>query len=1530
MAKVVNTFVKGKLNKDLDARLIPNGEYRDARNVQVSKSEGPDVGELENVLGNKLTGLTFPANSKCIGWVTDDTNNFIYLFVTDNATADYVQSGTSYNHKIYQYNTLTDTYVDLIFAGTFLNFSQLFPIYGVNIVENLLFWTDNRNQPRKINIERAVANSRYYQTEDQISVGKYNPYQPIQLWQESDLGGSVPYETTMKDVTSKTTPVGGTALTTSSTGAGIATIPIGSLQGVNPKIGQLVYYVDSTTGFLVSTGASVDTGTTTTSLTVGAPFLPALDVGVELVFDGNPYYNPDFAGDPAYLEDRFVRFSYRWRFDDNEYSIFAPFTQIAFIPKQDGYFMYTQQESPSIDKDDQAAAYRSTIVDFVENKVDEIKLIFPLPYTKFSLQDNLKIKELEILYKESDGLAVRVVDTIPINDIYNSGGIGQFSSLTDPTTLVLINSMGEFKAGDPVYGRNVVAGTKVVSYNSSSGVLVVDTTQTGTFTSNQYIFATNPSTYEYTYNSTKPFKTLPDSELLRVFDKVPVKAFAQEISGNRIIYGNFQNKHTPPESLDYNVQVSDKSDFKVTNAEATVNTGALIIPAGTNIPITVTSADDPVVGDAVYGWKNSVNAGDANGFLIGIVTSYSAPNLQLDRTVPRLNTGETLTFQDLGTDTDTTGLVEYPNSSVKQNRNYQVGVVFSDRFGRQSSVILSNNNDTVTVGSSTFIGDTVYAGYIEDNVTQKTFPGDSLKMFFNNPISPAQPNPQTGWPGLYNGDTTSPDYNPLGWYSYKIVVKQTEQEYYNVYLPGIMASYPQTGQGDTIVPTGGTYAVGATITLDDPHGIIQVGGIVSSETAGVTIPEGTKIVTVNLDANNLAASIELDQVVTLVDDTNLFITPSTVKEFGQTSHAVLINDNINKVPRDLSEVGPDQKQYRSSVRLFGRVENTNALINYNTDKAATNLGKANTQYYPGRTADTVSTISTMYDLFNYNPLSQPRPNDFPQFYLFESNPLIARISTENKIGQLSTTNYITVSGTILTGGNIDAGGDVYIVSYTGPIFENYIMRSVGIPEGTYVTSVSGPAASPSRYTIKLNNSITILDNEQVEFTRGFASPHQGEDIIPGLEYLAVYETSPVISNLDIYWETTTAGLISDLNHLILSKSDGGADIDSFDTSWTEVIASGADILASDFNVVNQFGVNIPNVLSGGVTQLDVTLTSVVDATNQGNDVSDYFTLTQSGGVGTNGFNIETTGDYFNNVFFGNDSAARLFTFELLIETTINGEPSVVTVTRNNFGPINKAPQITSLGTNPVYTDRTNTSALTTINSHNGAANTTLRTQDYSVSITELTKNGNPIGQDENISDYFTLSNSVVATQLQSKFFIASPTIAAADYNLTLEFADTGEAIESVYQVKLNRAVYVSNYEKTTYLCDGDPSQCNTQSVVRFQISGSPVASENGYYYYGAIPCTNPDDATLQLANGTSGDNATLTINKTSANPGPSIENNGQLYFSTTSFADTETLFLQNPSTMGGNDCCDGSGFGCNTGLGTFVAEDISAYAVEII
>ena len=56
MAESKNTFLKSKMNKDLDNRLMPPGEYRDAQNISISRSEDSDVGASENVLGNELTG----------------------------------------------------------------------------------------------------------------------------------------------------------------------------------------------------------------------------------------------------------------------------------------------------------------------------------------------------------------------------------------------------------------------------------------------------------------------------------------------------------------------------------------------------------------------------------------------------------------------------------------------------------------------------------------------------------------------------------------------------------------------------------------------------------------------------------------------------------------------------------------------------------------------------------------------------------------------------------------------------------------------------------------------------------------------------------------------------------------------------------------------------------------------------------------------------------------------------------------------------------------------------------------------------------------------------------------------------------------------------------------------------------------------------------------------------------------------------------------------------------------------------------
>ena len=50
MPEIKNTFIKSKMNRDLDDRLVPNGEYREAVNVNISASEGDGVGSLETAL----------------------------------------------------------------------------------------------------------------------------------------------------------------------------------------------------------------------------------------------------------------------------------------------------------------------------------------------------------------------------------------------------------------------------------------------------------------------------------------------------------------------------------------------------------------------------------------------------------------------------------------------------------------------------------------------------------------------------------------------------------------------------------------------------------------------------------------------------------------------------------------------------------------------------------------------------------------------------------------------------------------------------------------------------------------------------------------------------------------------------------------------------------------------------------------------------------------------------------------------------------------------------------------------------------------------------------------------------------------------------------------------------------------------------------------------------------------------------------------------------------------------------------------
>ena len=147
MPEIKNTFLKGRMNKDLDERLIPSGEYRDALNIEISTSEDSNVGSVQTILGNlEMAGL--PETCVCVGSYADEKTNKIYWFVKED---DF--------DAILEYDSNTETH-EYVFVDTKKNTDSpvlRFPnriITGINLIDNLLFWTDGFGEPKKINITR--------------------------------------------------------------------------------------------------------------------------------------------------------------------------------------------------------------------------------------------------------------------------------------------------------------------------------------------------------------------------------------------------------------------------------------------------------------------------------------------------------------------------------------------------------------------------------------------------------------------------------------------------------------------------------------------------------------------------------------------------------------------------------------------------------------------------------------------------------------------------------------------------------------------------------------------------------------------------------------------------------------------------------------------------------------------------------------------------------------------------------------------------------------------------------------------------------------------------------------------------------------------------------------------------------------------------------------------------------------------------------------------------------------------------------
>ncbi len=519
MAELIHTFTSGKMNKDLDERLVPNGEYRDALNLELASSDSSQVGTFQNIKGNlelayktynPVTGarttwdsayISNLTNAVCIGSVVDRNTDNIYWFISSNEVS-----------AIAYYNDVTKVVAPLIVdTNNILNFSKDYLITGVNVLEGILMWTDNQTEPKSITIEDWIGSTVDFLTHSQVygrafiehdvtTIRRYPLNPPAismsSIAQEDDLGNTVNISTTTFDnfMVDNSNGVPGplptgtektltwdpqqdpafyrqgdvlilTLVDVGDTGSELAEIRCSIQQVIPPEEGA------------TQTGADVIVLSVGPSTTGGATTDPQ-------------EYNVKLEQQEPLFEFKFARFATRWKYDNNQVSAYSSFSNSAFLP---GEFNYAPKEGYNLGMTNNTR--QLTISGFVPSDLPP------------------SVKEIEVLYKATNNPNVYVVDNFK------------------PTDSAWINNTFEIK-------------TEIIT------------------------------------------SVIRSNQLLRPYDNVPRRTLAQEITANRLIYGNYIQNFTLTTPF---TKVPYKTDMTVGLYSRTISTDP------ENIGPTFVNTDDILV-----------------------------------------------------------------------------------------------------------------------------------------------------------------------------------------------------------------------------------------------------------------------------------------------------------------------------------------------------------------------------------------------------------------------------------------------------------------------------------------------------------------------------------------------------------------------------------------------------------------------------------------------------------------------------------------------------------------------------------------------------------------------------------------------------------------------------------------------------------------------------------------------------------------------------------------------------------------------
>lgn len=154
-------LVKG-VNQDDSEYLMDAGEYLNALNMRFASTEDGSIGKMSSIEGTVVKNQTINSSGATITWTLPAGTNEVIGSYSDiiNRRLFWFNWNSNGSHGIYCYNADADRIYTVLLSTDVvggLNFQRNRFIHSCGMVGDLLYWTDDYNEPRRININSGIS-----------------------------------------------------------------------------------------------------------------------------------------------------------------------------------------------------------------------------------------------------------------------------------------------------------------------------------------------------------------------------------------------------------------------------------------------------------------------------------------------------------------------------------------------------------------------------------------------------------------------------------------------------------------------------------------------------------------------------------------------------------------------------------------------------------------------------------------------------------------------------------------------------------------------------------------------------------------------------------------------------------------------------------------------------------------------------------------------------------------------------------------------------------------------------------------------------------------------------------------------------------------------------------------------------------------------------------------------------------------------------------------------------------------------------